>query len=930
MNRKEDGAVKRKWLAGLALTWGIACLLPLSALAAETGYPDAEGHYAQNAIETWSGHGVLRGYPDGSFRPDGGITRGELAVVLDRVMGYQDGTENIYPDLPDGKWCTDSILRLARQGIFTGDERGRMKPDAPITRQEAFTALARVLEIEENGKASGFSDEAAVADWAKGYIGAMREKGYISGDRNGAVHPGDPITRAEVVTTLDRMAELVNVNGTYTQDSGSNLIVNAQNVTLKDMTVGGDLVVADGVADGDVYLDAVTVKGNIILRGCGENSFHILPGCDVKNIIVTKTTDGCIRLVNESGKTIPMIYVNDGAGGVTLDGGELGSVVVACDAPVKITAQKVKTLSVVGNAGITVEKNAAVERLEVGGTAGKAVITVNGKVTALVNDAGAEVTNNGTVGPSAGSSSGEGGNSGGSGSAGGGSSSGGGSGSAGGGSSSGGGSGSGSGPEEDRTTVISEVALQLLAPRFGAIPDTADVLGVGYTAQTEWSNADGTPAGYRWKPEGEAEDTFTADQEYRAVVTLTPISGYRFGEEMKVTVTDGTDEPTYYTPAQIAAHGEDRVVTMVYGKTEHRDPVGNVCIEGETRVELGETVELRVTYGDHYLVDPASHTWQWYRCGAADGSGRAPIDSAVSREYTVPAEDTREEGEIYYCCGVSVMGQEYISPVAVIEVRDTDPSPSLPDPSIGPELTVTEDGRWACIEIGDLARDADVSYTAQARFAVKKNGADIGGSITTETFDRENISEDGKVSWEIDLTQVAGEYILTMLKADMACDIALGELTVTVMPKLGDTPLENQERVFDTTGKELVFHVFGPGSEIPEEASDRPPETLQFVIGSSTGKFVDKDDPEGENSSWTFQRMDALFRVNGDWVEGTGESFWDREFYVPKVWLEGLQTGTSSSLILCAVYAGRAPQGGMNVYGVKVMGPNIIFQSGNH
>ena len=282
-------------MTALVLVWTMACAASVSARAVEPGYPDARGHYAQKAIETWSGYGVLKGYPGGNFQPDRTISRAELAAVLDRVMGYQDGVENIYPDLPDGKWYTDSILRLARQGIFTGDERGRMKPDAPITRQEAFTALARVLEIEESGKASGFSDEAAVADWAKGYIGAMKEKGYISGDRSGAVHPGDPITRAEVVTTLDRMAELVNRNGTYTQDSRGNLIVNALNVTLKDMTVGGDLVVADGVADGDVYLDAVTVKGNIILRGCGENSFHILPGCDVETVNETKTTDGCNR-----------------------------------------------------------------------------------------------------------------------------------------------------------------------------------------------------------------------------------------------------------------------------------------------------------------------------------------------------------------------------------------------------------------------------------------------------------------------------------------------------------------------------------------------------------------------------------------------------------------------------------------------------------
>ena len=765
---KDEEAVKRKLLTALILVWTVACAASVSAWAAEPGYPDAQGHYAQKAIETWSGYGVLKGYPDGSFQPDRTISRAELAAVLDRVMGYQNRGENIYPDLPEGRWYTENLLHMAGQGIFAGDEQGRMRPEALITRQEAFTALARVLELEKSEKVPGFSDDVGIADWARGYVGAMREKGYITGDQNKALRPDEPITRAEVVSTLDRMASLVNVDGTYTKDSKGNLIVNARNVTLKDMSVGGDLIVADGVGEGDVYLDRVTVKGNVILRGCGENSFHILPGCDVKTVIVTKTTDGCIRLVNGSGKTIPMIYVNDGVGGVTLDGGTLGEVIVTCDAPVKIRSKRVRTLSVVGDAAVTVEKDAVVDRLEIGATAEKASITVNGRVTALVNDAHAEVTDNGTLGPVNGGGSSGGGGSSSSGSSGGGSSTSGGGPSGGGGSSSEGGSSGGggsSGPEEDKTVTVSQVTLQLLAPRFGAVPDEADVLGTGYTARTEWQNADGSPADYRWKPQGEEADTFTACQAYRAVITLSPISGYRFAQDLKVTVTDGMDTPSNYTPAQITAQGEDRVVTMVYAETERRDPVSNVRVEGTGKAELGETVTLRVVYGDHHLTDPASHTWQWYRCDAADGSGRTAIEAALAGEYTVPAEDTQNAGELYYCCGVRVMGKEYLSPVAVIEVRDPHPPVAVPDPAIGPELTVSEDGRWLRIEMEGLVRDPDVSYEAEARFEIKRrDGGTLGNSVSMKSFREEDIPEGGKVSWEIDLTRIADGYILGMLR----------------------------------------------------------------------------------------------------------------------------------------------------------------------
>ena len=900
--------MRKKTLAALMMALGILCVLVLPAGAEAAGYSDTRGHYAQEAIEAWSGYGVLKGYPNGIFRPDGAITRGELAVVLDRVMGYRNKAENTYSDLPEGKWCADSILHLAGEGILTGDGDGRMDPNAPVTRQEAFVALARVLGLEESEKAPGFADDSAAASWAEGYIASMKEAGYVAGDKNGNLRPGDPVTRAEVITVLDRMAGFVNTDGTYSEDCKSNLIVNAGNVTLQDMTIEGDLIIADGVAEGDVYLDKVTVRGDIILRGCGENSFHILPGCQVRNVIVTKTTGGRLRLVNESGETIPMIYIEDGVGGVTLDGWELGDVVVNCDVQVTVKAQTVRTLSVVGNAKVTVEKNSTVARVEVGETAKGAALTVNGKVTTLVNDAGVEVKNKGTVGSPGGPS--------------------------GGGGSSGGGSGSGSG---STPTVISEVRLQLLAPRFGETPDAADVLGAGYTAKTEWFNADGSPASYRWKADSSAADTFTANQAYKAVITLSPIGGNSFGESLKVKVTDGRDTPTSYTPAQVTVDGRDRVVTMEYDKTEDRDPVTGVSVVAPAAVNLGETGELTVSYWNNLLVDPDSFVYQWYQCRDAGGGGKTPIPGATGKEYTIPAADTQKEGNLYYCCDMTILGRVYPSGVKAVEVHDALDTDMIPVPTLQEELTVEDGGRWTVVEIGNLMCHKDVSYSVTVTAEIrKKDGPLLSNSVGIASFDYTDIPEDGTVSWRIDWTDYVSECIFAMLKTKLSYDIELGEVRVEVRPQLKDTPLSDkvQEKSFDMTGKG-VFYVFTPTDKIPDELWQGPPRELQLIVRSTGGTFVDKKDPDRDPApAGRYERVRATFRKSGEWVdettEGHDEPYWNGTLYVPDRWLDGLGTGEFMSQVICTFYSsGELPDGGMNVYCLELIGGDIIFQLEN-
>lgn len=675
----------KKRTLSLLLAVAMAATLLVPAHATGTGFTDVSNrHYAREAIQFWSERGILSGYPDGTFRPGGSMTRAEMAAMLQNVMGYRDRAENVWTDLPQKAWYTDSILALASRGVLNGTGKGKMSPKTAITRQEAFVMLSNALGVEPQEGAPGFADDGQIASWAVGYVTALKNLGYIHGYAGAnTIRPTASITRAETVSLLSQLVPgYVSENGVYSTSCPGTLLVKAGDVTLKDMTVEGDLIVTEAVGEGDVYLEGVTVKGDIVLYGCGENSFHLLPGCKVDKIIVTKTTGGRIRVVNESGETIPLIWVNDGTAGVTLDGDHLGEVVVACDAPVAVKAKSVGTLSVTGNANLTVSKESTVDSLEVASTAGGAKVAVEGKVVAIANDGGANVVGGGQPGGS-GSSSGSG-------------------------SSGGSGSGGGSVTPPTQKTTLSEASIQLLAPAFGEIPDTADPLGAGFTTQIKWLNADGSAPSYRWKVNSGDKDTFTASQAYQAVVTLIPGSRYEFGDSFQVKVVDGNGGT--YTPAASEKKGNNWEITLTYPATEAKEYVEWVSVEGNTQKQMtyGEDFPLTAVWKDNLLVDPAGHTCRWYTCDANGGSAQE-IAGATGKTYTIPGTTT--PGMHYYLYRVTAGGKEYTSAVVEVEVQKPLTAADVPTPTIMDGRVELWNGALVFhIACGNVIRHADLLY----------------------------------------------------------------------------------------------------------------------------------------------------------------------------------------------------------------------------
>ena len=111
-----------------------------------SGYSDVKtGDWFNNAVSTLSNAGIIAGYEDGSFRPNGYITRAEFATIAARFFDVTYNGKDLFPDI-SGHWAKDYINQAANKGFVNGYEDGTFKPDRNITRAEAVTLVNRTLD----------------------------------------------------------------------------------------------------------------------------------------------------------------------------------------------------------------------------------------------------------------------------------------------------------------------------------------------------------------------------------------------------------------------------------------------------------------------------------------------------------------------------------------------------------------------------------------------------------------------------------------------------------------------------------------------------------------------------------------------------------------------------------------------------------------
>lgn len=242
-----------------------AMLLSTNAFAAvPSDFSDFPTDWSAPAMTHAVQNGLLNG-SDGKILPKGLLTRAQMATMVNRAFASSaKASLTSFTDMVPGVWHYDEMAKSVRMGVFQG-ANGKLNPNDPITREQAFAVLARAFGLAD-GKASSldkFSDGAQVSSWAKGAVAALVEQGYVSG-ADGALNPQSYITRAEFAQVMDALVAAYGDQDLKDQTVEGNLILRSNN-TLENVTVKGDLILADGVSAAS--LKNVTVTGRLVVRG---------------------------------------------------------------------------------------------------------------------------------------------------------------------------------------------------------------------------------------------------------------------------------------------------------------------------------------------------------------------------------------------------------------------------------------------------------------------------------------------------------------------------------------------------------------------------------------------------------------------------------------------------------------------------------------
>ena len=164
-------------------------------------------------LNTGDHYAYVMGYPDGTVRPNGSITRAEVSAILFRLLSDETRDEyfttaSSFTDVKAGAWYNNSIATLEKAGVIVDTAKGgAFRPNEAITRAELAAMLAQFSDAKPV-KGVKFSDVSA-EHWAYEAIAIAAKMGWIEGYPDGTFRPDATITRAEMMTLVNRALERV-------------------------------------------------------------------------------------------------------------------------------------------------------------------------------------------------------------------------------------------------------------------------------------------------------------------------------------------------------------------------------------------------------------------------------------------------------------------------------------------------------------------------------------------------------------------------------------------------------------------------------------------------------------------------------------------------------------------------------------------------
>ena len=193
-------------LAMPVLLLAFIMLITSSGLAA-VQFSDIQGHWAEAAIKKAAAEDIVKGYPDGTFKPDDNISRAEFATIIVQAFKLEKREGKVFGDT-GSHWAKDYIATANAHGIVSGYDEQKFGPDGLITREEMALMIVKAAGLKVTAGGIDASDSSQVASWARDAVATAYASKLIVGMPDGSFQPQANAARAQAVLVLNRAMEL--------------------------------------------------------------------------------------------------------------------------------------------------------------------------------------------------------------------------------------------------------------------------------------------------------------------------------------------------------------------------------------------------------------------------------------------------------------------------------------------------------------------------------------------------------------------------------------------------------------------------------------------------------------------------------------------------------------------------------------------------
>ena len=247
---------------------------------------DYLNHWANDTIQLFLDKGYISGYPDGSFKPEGYITRAEFITIVNKVFGHTEMADIKFTDVSVNDWYYQEVQKAYKAGYISGLSETQFAPNENLTREQAATVVSKIVNLEDNSQGiKKFIDNNEISVWAKDFVGAAAEAGIIKGYEDNTFKPQNFIKRAEAVVIL---------NNALNQSKAADLTIDKAGTVIENASYRY-VHITNVVGDGEVTLIIVTVTGELLVEGGGLNSI-ILDNSTINKLKANKS-DGKVRIL---------------------------------------------------------------------------------------------------------------------------------------------------------------------------------------------------------------------------------------------------------------------------------------------------------------------------------------------------------------------------------------------------------------------------------------------------------------------------------------------------------------------------------------------------------------------------------------------------------------------------------------------------------